>query len=293
MRSYQCLFTHSAFDDECESPIRMLPRTCFLLLLLLLLSSSSPPLLLLLVVLFFFFFLFFVFVFFFFFFLLSISCPFSPCTLPQQAPGTGGYLFSVSTPDGNTRQASLYLSSTGTFATLYYLPAGAGTTSTSVRFTMPASVVLNDGAVHRLELTVDNAVAAIAVDGTPIASTAVAGPIAGCAAAGITCVPVLGARASATGGEFGLTGTIRRCELIANRSSPGVNLTLPPPGKNVFESCFLFVLDSLSRSRYTTRFVRQCHLILQLLFIPCLRYTRTKYRFFHMFCISLSPERLR
>jgi hypothetical protein len=146
-----------------------------------------------------------------------------------QAPRTGGYLFSVSTVDGATRQASLYLASTGTFATLYYLPEGAGTTSTSVRFTLPASLTLNDGAVHRVQLAVDNALAVLAVDGVVMATTALAGPIAGCATAGITCVPVLGARSSTSGASFALTGTIRRCELIANRSSPGVDLTLPPP----------------------------------------------------------------
>lgn len=149
-----------------------------------------------------------------------------------QAPGTGGYLFSVSTADGATRQASLYLASTGTFATLYYLPEGAGTTSTSVRFTLPASLALNDGAVHRLELAVDNALAVLSADGVVMATTALAAPIAGCAATGITCVPMLGARSSEAGAAFGFTGTIRRCELIANRSSPGANLTLPPPVSN-------------------------------------------------------------
>jgi hypothetical protein len=149
-----------------------------------------------------------------------------------QAPGTGGYLFSVSTVDGATRQASLYLASTGTFATLYYLPEGAGTTSTSVRFTVPTSLALNDGAVHRVQLAVDNALAVLSVDGVVMATTALAGPIAGCATAGITCVPLLGARSSATGAAFGMTGTILRCELIADRSSIGADLTLPPPVSN-------------------------------------------------------------
>jgi hypothetical protein len=157
-----------------------------------------------------------------------------------QAPGTGGYLFSVSTADGATRQASLYLASTGTFATLYYLPEGASASSTSVRFTLPASLALNDGAPHRLQLAVDNALAVLSVDGDVAATTALAAPIAGCATVGITCVTLLGARASAGGAVFGLTGTIRRCELIANRSIPGANLTLPPPpvsnGNNVIHA---------------------------------------------------------
>ncbi|EGD75905.1 chitin-binding protein [Salpingoeca rosetta] len=146
---------------------------------------------------------------------LFIGETFSLTAQVQIVPGTGGYIFAVTSATGSTRHFALYVYELTQRVGVYYRTDSDASTLAVFQLDSP----LDDGALHNIVLNVQAQSVSLQIDANTTTYTQNLGATISFCDPGPDCKIYIGQRASSAGGAYRLEGIIRHLRINALSTS--------------------------------------------------------------------------